>query len=173
MILFKDCTVPNEVAVYFLSRHDKYIQSSIKRYGDPRFYYELLSEARLAVVHALQIFNEDGGSSLNNWIRRGIRNAVRNESRAQVRKRKHDTYLDTVNSEAEEFLIEDDNGAKEELDGILNKLIPEHREVLVDRFLGNMTTLEIAEKQKVSQTQVYTLMQNALRSCRHRYRMRK
>ncbi len=169
MILFNQCTVPNEVAIHFLSRHAKYIENCIKKYGDPRFYYELLSEARLAVIHALQIFNEDGGSSLNNWIRRGIRNAIRNESRAQVRKRRHDTYLDPITAEAEEFFIEDNSEVKEELDGVLNRLLPEHKEVLIDRFLVNMTTLEIAEKLNVSQTQVYNLIQKALESCRHRY----
>jgi len=129
LILFRQCTISNEIATHYLSYHDTYIKNSIKRYGDPRFYYELLSEARLAVVHALEIFSENGGSSLDNWIRRGIRNAVRNESRAQARKRRHDTYLDAVNSEAEEFLIEDDNNVIEELDAILNTLTPEYREV--------------------------------------------
>jgi RNA polymerase sigma factor (sigma-70 family) len=174
LLAFRNCTVSNEDAIYHLREHDGYIKRSIKRHGNESFYNELLAEGRLAVVHALQVFDEAGGASLKTFIKRGIRNAIKNENRMQTKKRRLEDIsvpLDEIQHKVSPIFM-DNFIYKGYLYEILDKLTPEYREVLVDRFMKNMTVTEIAKKQEVCETRVYNLIQEALCSCRYKYKVK-
>lgn len=165
----KSITVSDEEARLFLSKYGMYTIQCIKKYGNIQFFNELLSEGRLAIIHALQKFDSEAGSSLNNWIKRGIRNAIKNENRAQIRKRRFESSIGEVKID---MVARSNFHFREEVKDILTTLIPKHREILIDKFIKNMTLSEIAKDRNTSIAPIHILLHSALQSCRYKYKVK-
>ncbi len=162
-------TVSDEEARFFLDKYGVYVGQCIKKYGNVQFFNELLSEGTLAIIQALQKFDSKAGNSLNNWIKRGIRNAIKNENRAQLRKRRFESSIGDIKTET---FVRSNFFYREEAKDILDKLTPRHRDILIDKFLKNMTLVEIARQRQVSIAPIHILLHAALKSCRYKYKVK-
>ena len=162
-------TVSDEEARFFLSKYGMYVGQCIKKYGNVQFFNELLSEGTLAIIQALQKFDSKEGNSLNNWIKRGIRNAIKNENRAQLRKRRFESSIGEVKID---MVARSNFHFREEVNDILVRLTPRHRDILIDKFMKNMTLAEIARERNVSIAPIHILLHAALRSCRYKYKVK-
>lgn len=162
-------TVCDEEARFFLDKYRTYIGQCVKKYGSPQFFNELLSEGALAIIQAIQKFDSKAGNSLNNWIKRGVRNAIKNENRAQLRKRRFESSIGDIKTET---FARSNFFYREEVKNILDKLTPKHRDILIDKFLKNMTLIEIARQRQVSIAPIHILLHAALRSCRYKYKVK-
>ena len=161
-------TVSDEEARFFLAKYKTYIGQCVKKYGSPQFFNELLSEGALAIIQAIQKFDSKAGNSLNNWIKRGVRNAIKNENRAQLRKRRFESSIGEVKID---IVAKSNFHIREEVNDILLKLTPKHRSILIDKFMKNMTLSEIARERNVSIAPIHMLLHAALRSCRYKYKV--
>ncbi len=162
-------TISDEEARFFLDKYGMYIGQCIKKYGNVQFFNELLSEGTLAIIQALQKFDPKAGSSLNNWIKRGIRNAIKNENRTQIRKRRFESSIGEVKID---MVARSNFHFREEVNDILVRLTPKHRNILIDKFMRNMTLTEIAQERSVSIAPIHMLLHAALQSCRYKYKVK-
>ena len=162
-------TVSDEEARFFLAKYGMYVGQCIKKYGNVQFFNELLSEGTLAIIQAIQKFDPKAGNSLNNWIKRGIRNAIKNENRAQLRKRRFESSIGDIKTET---FARSNFFYREEVNDILVRLTPKYRDILIDKFMKNMTLSEIARERNMSIAPIHILLHAALKSCRYKYKVK-
>ncbi len=175
MLGFKQCVVSNEDAERYIRQYENYAVRFLKRYGWPQYKDELLTEAKLAIIHAVQEFDPDKGKSLDKWIKYGIANAILNERKALLYKDRRFVPRDELffhncptTARGEPTIDQID-----EIKYILTEISDKYREVLSDRFLKQLTLEQMASAYDCSTNQIAVAIRKALKSAKYPYRIKK
>lgn len=174
MLRFKQCAISNEDAEKYIQKYKNYIMRFLKRYAWLQYQDELLAEARLSIIHAVQEFDPEKGQSLDKWIKYGIANAILNERKSLWHKNKRIVLRD------ESFFynypttkhgsLSIDN--IDEVKHILSRISKDHSKILCDRFIRQLSLKQIAKQYDWSTERVVIYIYKALRSAKYKYRIK-
>ena len=175
MLGFKQCVVSKDDAEEYVEQYENYAKRFLKRYGWPQYRDELLAEAKLAIIHAVQEFDPVKGESLDKWIKYGIVHAILNE-RKSLRYKDHrfvprdEPFFHNCSATDHGYPSVDEI---DEVKQILSRISNEHRKILSDRFLKQMSVEQIANQYDWSIDRVSTAIRKALKSAKFRFRIKR
>ena len=175
MLGFKQCAVSNEDAEKYIKQYESYAIRFLKRYGWSQYRDELLAEAKLAIIHAVQEFDPDKGKSIDKWIKYGIANAILNERKTLWHKDhrlvpRDESFFCNCPTTVHGYASLDEI---DEVKQILLRVSDEHSKILSDRFIKQLSLEQMANSYNWSTSRVAIAIRKALKSAKYPFRVKK